>query len=74
MVALADWYLLPILPQLGKLFSPFHRVCIRLAVSEVFAEYAELELQPTMYRVEYTIRLMRSYMGILIRSQRIDLH
>jgi len=71
MVALADWYLLPILPQLGKLSSPLGSGCIRLAVSEVFAEYAELGLQPTVYGVKYTIHLTRIYMGILNRSQRI---
>ena len=46
MVALADWYGLPILLQLEKLFSPRDGLPDYWSISTAFAEYAELVVQP----------------------------
>jgi hypothetical protein len=46
MVALADWYGLPILLQLEKLFSPRDGLPDYWSISTAFAEHAELVVQP----------------------------
>jgi hypothetical protein len=45
MVALADWYVLPILLQLEKLFSPNTGLLDDWPCPEVFTEYADRVLQ-----------------------------
>jgi hypothetical protein len=46
MVALADWYGLPIILQLEKLFSSRDGLPDYWSISTAFAEHAELVVQP----------------------------
>jgi hypothetical protein len=45
MVALADWFIIPILPQLGTLSGPSTEASYYWLCPGVFAEYADLVLQ-----------------------------
>ena len=57
MVALADWYILPILLQLEKLSGPSTRAYLRLGVSKVIHRVLQVIISTWKYGVEYTARL-----------------